>query len=380
VPFDISTEHEEWSAAMSSIDEGDRILDGQIDYERVFVTFTRHTEQKIAHGLIFESLLHALKERGVVLMDGKPTTLVDLGCGEGHTAYEMIAAINRAHPQGDGVNYYGLDADERFVRSTKRLLLEIKGPQRLRVINVRRANLLGGEPLPIASIDDVLVTMGHVLYYAYSPKGADETRKRIAGIIDRIIELLGRDGLCLLVHSAQNCPLATLRASVADSVEAKPPRIVADVADEKRFVVMSLIAPYQLCFPRLTPEQWDKTKEPACYRVESSNNTQFVAALELLTFVAQRGLKSLAQEGKLGRFVDELKAQLDGDAVLHGLSDYQLLLSQRQSSELKEYVEAALQQAGQSLDRIGREARRAFALQTKETAVLAPQGKRSEPF
>jgi SAM-dependent methyltransferase len=68
--------------------------------------------------------LHALKERGVVLKNGEPSTLVDLGCGEGHTAYEMIEAINRVHPQGDGINYYGLDADERFVRSTERLLLK----------------------------------------------------------------------------------------------------------------------------------------------------------------------------------------------------------------------------------------------------------------
>jgi len=352
----------------SGIKEGDRIVDGQIDYGRVFVTFTRHTEQKIAHGLIFESLLHALKERGVVLKDGKPTTLVDLGCGEGHTASEMIEAINRVHPQGDGVNYYGLDEDEGFVRCTERLLLELKGPQRLRMVDVRRADVLRGEPLPIPQIDDVLATMGHVLYYAHSSKGPDETRKNIAGIIDCIVGLLGRDGICILVHNAQNCPLATLRASVADSVEAKPARIVADITNEKRLVVMSLIAPFQLWFPRLTPRQWDKTKEPTSYRVESSNNPQFVATLELLTFVAQRSLKSLAQEGQLERFVDALRSQLDGNAILHGLSDYQILLSQRQSSELKACVEAALQHTAQSLDRIVGEARRAFALQAKDLA------------
>src|SRR5262245_15885835 len=78
---------------------------------------------------------------------------------------------------------------------------------------------------------------------------------------------------------------------------------------------MSFIAPFQLCFPRLTPAQWDKTKEPACYRVESSDDPQFMATLELLMFVAQRSLKSLAQEGKLERFVDELKSQLDEDAI-----------------------------------------------------------------
>jgi len=93
-----------------------------------------------------------------------------------------------------------------------------------------------------------------------------------------------------------------------------------------------------------------------------------VATLELLTFVAQRSLKSLAQEGQLERFVDALRSQLDGNAILHGLSDYQILLSQRQSSELKACVEAALQHTAQSLDRIVGEARRAFALQAKDLA------------
>ncbi|MGJ0515525.1 MAG: hypothetical protein ACR65O_07235 [Methylomicrobium sp.] len=320
-----------------------------------------------------------MKECGVILKDGKPTTLVDLGCGEGHTAYEMIEAINRVHPQGHGVNYYSLDADDRFVRSTKRLLLMVKGFQRLKVINVQCANVLGTEPLPFASTDDVLVSMGHVLYYAYSPKGAGETRKCISSLLDRVICLQGRDGICLLVHNAEHCPLATLRASVADCVEAKPARIVTDIADEKQLAVMSLIAPFQLCFPRLSPKQWDQIKQPACYREASSNDPQFIPTLELLTFVAQRSLKSLAQEQKLECFIDDVKSQLDDNAVLHGLSDYQLLLSKHQSAGFKERVEAALQQSEYSLERIVQKARHAFTLTTKKTAVDI-EGEFSEPF
>lgn len=78
-----------------------------------------------------------------MLKDGKAATLADLGCGEGHTAYAMSDAINRVDPQGDGVNYHGLDADDRFVRSTERLLLEIKGP--------RRRDLRQGNPTPASN-------------------------------------------------------------------------------------------------------------------------------------------------------------------------------------------------------------------------------------
>ena len=66
---------------MSSAGTANPVLNGDIDYGRVFVTFTENTDQKIAHGLIFEALLRALKERSVVLQDGQPTRLLDLGCG-----------------------------------------------------------------------------------------------------------------------------------------------------------------------------------------------------------------------------------------------------------------------------------------------------------
>ncbi len=342
---------------MSSADEQNPVLFGGIDYGRVFLTFAKCTDEKIAHGLIFEALLHALKEQGVVLRDGQPTTLVDLGCGEGNTACEMIDAITRVHPRGDGVNYYGLDADVRFVLSTERLLTEVKKSKHLRTINVQRADVLSGKPLPFPSMDHVLATMGHVLYYAHSDKGKEQTKRNIAGVVDSVIEILGQNGICLFVHSAGHCPLANLRASVADSVEAKPARFIAEIAQEKRLDVVSFIAPYKLYFPRLIPEQWEECKEPSSYDLlRNSKEPRFVLTPELLTFIAQRGLKGLAHERKLDRFVDELKAQVDADGAFVGLSDYQLMLSRRHSPELGESVEAAVCKVVDSLDRIGREA------------------------
>ncbi|MCP4626359.1 MAG: class I SAM-dependent methyltransferase [bacterium] len=351
---------------MSIADERNPVLYGDIDSGRVFVTFTEYTDEKIAHGLIFEALLYVLKKQGVVLKDGQPTTLVDLGCGEGHTAYEMVDAINRVNPQGRGVNYYGLDADVRFVRSTEHLLTEIKGLQRLRVINVRQANVLSGKPFPFASMDHVLATMGHVLYYAHSNKGKDQTRKNIAGVVDSIAGLLGQNGICLFAHSAQHCPLATIRASVADSVEAKPASIMAEIAKEKRLVVVSFIAPYKIHFPRLMPELWEESKEPSSFNsVRNRNDPRFVATLELLTFIAQRDLKGLAQEGKLGRFVDDVRAQVDADGIFESLSDYQLLLSRKHSPELRERVEAVVREVEHSLDRIAQEAKSVFNLRVQ---------------
>jgi len=354
---------------MSEFDERNPVLDGGIDYGRVFVTFTRHTDQKIAHGLIFRALLNAWKERGVLLRDEQPTVLVDLGCGEGQTACEMIDAINRVHPRGGGVDYYGLDADERFLRGTQRLLNEVRASQRLRVVDVRRADVLGGTPLPLASMDQALATMGHVLYYAHSGEGRDQTRRNIAAIVDGVARLLGQDSLCLFVHNADSCPLATLRASVTTSVEAKPAGIAADVAKAKELVVTSFAAPFKVHFPRLAPGQWEDTKEPSRYgAVRNCHDARFVATLELLTFIAQRDLGSLAAQGVLALFVDELRAQIDSAGAFAGVSNYQLMLSRVQSSGLKGLVEDAVRQVGRSLERIRIESEEVFRRRAQETA------------
>jgi SAM-dependent methyltransferase len=353
---------------LSSFDERNPVLEGGIDYGRVFFTFTEHTDQKLIHGLIFQALLQALKERGVLLRDGQPTVLVDLGCGDGTTAREMIDAINRVHPRGSGIDYYGLDADERFVLGTARLLNEVRRSKHLRVIDVRRADVLAGEPLPIPPMDHVLATMGHVLYYAHSREGKDQTRTRIAAIVDGVTALLGRDGLCVFVHNADDCSLATLRASVTPPVEAKPAGILADIAEAKQLVVVSFTAPFKVHLPRLASEQWDETKEPSSYGApRNSHDPRFVETLEVLTFIAQRDLRGLAAQGVLGAFVDELRAQIDPAGAFDGVCNYQLMLPRMRSPGLREHVEAAVRQVEQSLDRIGRESEEAFNRTAQKT-------------
>lgn len=215
--------------------------------------------------------------------------------------------------------------------------------------------------LPFAPMHRVLATLGHVLYYAYSPKGPAQTRTNIAGVVESVVGVLGQNGLCIFVHSAQSCPLATLRAAVADAVEAKPTRLVADIAREKQLHVVSFTAPYKIYFPPLRPDQWAEAKVPARYRaVRNRTDPRFVVTLELLTFIAQRDLKGMARAGQLGRFVDEVRAQIDADGTFEGLSDHQLMLSRHHAPDLKSRVEAAVQHVEQALDRITREAENTF--------------------
>jgi hypothetical protein len=121
------------------------------------------------------ALLSALKERGILLRDGR-TVLVDLGCGEGHTACEMIDAINRIHPRGTA-NYYGLDADERFVLGTERLLNEVRRSNDW-VINVRQGDVLDGTLCPLRQWITYWRRWGST-YYAHSREGKDQTRRTL---------------------------------------------------------------------------------------------------------------------------------------------------------------------------------------------------------
>ena len=58
--------------------------------------------------------------------------------------------------------------------------------------------------------------------------------------------------------------------------------------------------------------------------------------------------------------MDALRAQIDSAGTFTGVSNYQLMLSKKQSPGLKEHVELAVLQVEQSLDRIRREAEDAF--------------------
>jgi hypothetical protein len=200
-------------------------------------------------------------------------------------------------------------------------------------------------------------------------KDGTRTRENIAAIVESVVRLLGQDSLCLFVHSADNCALASLRASVTTSVEAKPAGIVGDVARAKQLVVTSFAAPFEVHVPRLSPEQWEDTKEPSRYgAVRNSHDPRFVAALELLTFIAQRDLGGLAAQGVLAPFVDEVRAQIDGAGAFAGVSNYQLMLSRAQSPGLKGHVEDAVRQVERSLERIRIESEEVFSRRAQKTA------------
>jgi len=338
--------------------ERNRVLPGEIDLGRVFLTFTEYADQKIRHGLIFEALLRGLKDQGVVLIEEQPTTLLDLGCGDGQTACEMIDAVNRVHPRGAGVNYYGLDADERFVLSTQQLLAKVRTTKRLDTIQVQQADLLDGNALPFGPLDRVLATIGHLLYYAGSDLGRKQTKRNIALVVNAVANVLGRDGIALFAHSADHCPLANLRAQVADSVEAKPANMIAAVAEEMRLDLLSLLVPFKVYFPASTEQQWAACKAPPADEPHRSA-TEFVDTLELLTFIAQRELKGLTRRQR-NRLIDDLRSLLDADGALVSWSNYQVLLSRTQSSGLRESAAAALRKVEDSLDRIVRKSEAAF--------------------
>ena len=123
----------------------------------------------------------------------------------------------------------------------------------------------------------------------------------------------------------------------------------------------SFSVPFTVHFPRLTSDQWDDIREPLSDRAaRNRHDPRFIATLELLTFIAQRDLRSLTAHGALGAFVDALRAQIDSVGAFTGVSIYPLMLSRKQSPGLKEHVELAVLQVEQSLDRIRREAEDAF--------------------
>ena len=322
-----------------------KTLEGIIDYGAVFQTFENQTEQKQTHGAVTRSLLREL-ERQHILFPSRDTpdeavSLVDLGCGDGTAAREMVAAFakiisgkNMESGYETKLNYYGLDAEESFVESTRRSLIDLAADatEKLDIlgnVDVRQANVIGTGQLPFSKpINNALVTMGHVLYYAKGNSGTNSSAKDdVAPVVDNVWKFLGRQSMALFVHSAAQCSLGLLRESVAESVViARPSMCVSDICKERGLDLISFVIPYWIQFPRKLPlEKWEDCKHPERWGLEQNKiDEDFCVLLELLMFIAQRHLRDLVQESIISDFVDGIRRNLDDQDRFEALSDYQL--------------------------------------------------------
>lgn len=369
---------------MSGDENKSRTLEGIIDHNVVFQTFTKQTEQKKTHGLILQSLMQELQNRNILFpfqdqsegddssVDEISTTanivsLVDLGCGDGTTAREMITAfaqvlLERRAESGQykghkmhnttKLRYFGLDASECFVESTRRVLKDIACSEYRDIlvdsdVDIRQANAVGRDPLLLPKpIDNALLTMGHVLYYANSNSGGKNPAKDDVGaVVANIQRLLGEQSMALFVHSAARCTLGLIRESVAGSVViARPSVCLSEIVHERGWELVSFVVPYWIQFPRrLTVAQWEDCKNPDQWGLaRNKNDSKFTILLELLMFIAQRSLRDLARENKMNTFVDAIQSHLDEHDKFEGLSDYQILLSPTFGHEEKKMIREAV--------------------------------------
>ena len=163
------------------------------------------------------------------------THLVDLGCGDGTAAVEMVQAfsevlLSRATgtcrsgsstrstgtkqnsitptttttiPITSKLIYHGFDNDDRFLRKTFEALNTCKhtcGKDLSNVeIDIRNVDITGGDRLPLLlpiPIDYTFMSVGHVLYYARNAVG-------ITNVVDNLIQILGKGSMAMFVHTAQ---------------------------------------------------------------------------------------------------------------------------------------------------------------------------------
>jgi len=327
---------------------------GNIDLGAVFQTFTNRTDQKRTHGQIFRSFLHELRKRDEILLfpprsAGQTTAiaqhLVDLGCGDGTAAVEMVQAFSdvilvyassthgaRSRVKHDNAKliYHGFDNDDRFLQSTLEALNDLRymykdNPAVVDVkVDVRHVDVTGGDQLPLPRpMDHTFVSVGHLLYYAQSSSC-------IAKVVDNVVQLLGRRSMAMFVHSAGQCNLALLRESVASSVVvARPSVCIAEIAKQQQWKLISAIIPYWIQFPSMTSQQWEDCKDPRRYKLPTNRDDEkFTILLELLMFIAQRSLNDLAEEGLLETFVDAVRKHLNNENNRFvGLTDYQFILA-----------------------------------------------------
>ncbi len=337
---------------------------GKFDAGRAFSEFSGSTDQKIIHGHIIKALLESLRENGAVLIQGRPVEFLDFACGNGDTALEMVAAINGVHDAG--VNYNGFDIDSRFVeRTTEKLTVarQVRN-QKIEGINVREADILSDDPFPFQNIPNVLVTVGHALYYV---AGAEERPEILEGkfvsIMDKVKAVMGENGLCILTHNSQDCEMAQLRQSVSQGIVPMPNRLIAGAGEELGLRMDGFESTAHLTFPKLSEQQWKDLRDPSKYdRFHNSVHPNFVTMLELMSFIAQRGLGELHREGKLDGFIDQIEEKARTEGHIKNTSGYQFVFSGRRSQhvDLNEAISNAVESIKEKLPEIEAQGARDF--------------------
>lgn len=273
------------------------ILGGLFNYNEAFPSFVKDTHQKQDTASIMGIFAGQLRERDVCLPKQDPIRVADLGCANGNTGLQYIRQMHHE----PGVHYYGFDNNEKFLgEAEKNLAAEPLIKKHFLVYG----DALGGNLKKTPECSSTLFDFVFVSHTAYYLKDQPSCR---AFLVDTI-KLLAECGIAVFLHEDSTYYFrSTYNENNFGGMSA--PMLLEHSAQGLKTnfnQFKSIKFTSKLTFSEFHPDIWEAMKDPEKYQ-RYAHLPNFIETLEKLAFIVQRDLIGMVEEGRLSRYIDEIR-------------------------------------------------------------------------
>ena len=341
-----------------------RIAFDRYVYEDIYPAFKAATDEKEITANLSRNFLNYLVRRNLILTDGSPAAVADIGCGPCDTLVKYLTGV-RFEPGFivSATDYIRQYADANNGEAL-RTLAAAQAAQtiKLQSFAVRAGNAFGGHLLDLLAPPPGgpemreafrVVYASHVMYHA---EGLPDVRRVIADVADT---LLAAGGICILYHISNTrgtfqefrarfgSEAGAIRTSDTGAVTIDdPPAQIRAVCAELRLPLHEQAFVTHLRFGLLRDAEWHAFKDPNSYDALGTSNPAAYEDLKRLYFIVQRApLEFVADRSATGLapFMNEVRAVIEANNGILPLAENMQVFGRADTApELREAIPEAL--------------------------------------
>ncbi|MBL0319349.1 MAG: class I SAM-dependent methyltransferase [Alphaproteobacteria bacterium] len=251
-----------------------------------FKRFVPRTNQKAKTGRFFRKFI-----RNLAIGDSPwtPSTMLDIGCGEGTLAKHILESFQRNSLALEGRTYAAIDIVDKNVSKVSQDLGTF--PINL---DVRQGNAFEYDLANFGKQD--LIIASHVFYWAND----------IESIMGNVCNLLSDNGLAIIIHDSPESDQNQFRINFRATVNPHTTSTVERILNSKGMTHFNYIIESELIFPNNTIELKENLLKTVNGEIDINDHADLKYLKYLVEFVVQRPLEELAEEGIAQEYLGQL--------------------------------------------------------------------------
>jgi hypothetical protein len=309
----------------------ERIALDRYVYEDIYPAFKAATDEKAVTARINRRFLNYLARKDLGIEGNEPILTADIGCGPCDTLIKYLSGVFcQAGFDVRATDYLSEYADPKLGSAHYNLAeAQANGTLKLARFSVKPGDAFSGNLLRLLASDGAnssahafrLIFASHLMYHA---KGIADVRRPTG---DLAANLLGRNGIAILYHGANNAGTfqdfrarfgsrsdGPLNSNTGAVTVDDPPAQITSACDELRLPLYKLEFVADLRFGPLNDEDWRTFADPLAYELLAERNPDAYEDLKKLYFVVQRAPLEFANDNSaigLSNFIVQIRQAIE---------------------------------------------------------------------